>query len=161
MRAAKRLMSRGCFAGRIVRMNSSGWRGSVIDYLSWQNSPELRKSVQVILRDWGTWSRGGLPRLDYPDHEPWTTPSEESKEARLLRQAVDVDQASEVEHIVSTLAAATCHTKLARLLVLRYVDGLQCERMAKAYNREFKCEESPRMIEARLDNAEWLVACLL
>ena len=133
----------------------------MIDYLAWQNSPELRKSVQVILRDWGTWSRGGLPRLDYPDHEPWTTPSEESKEARLLRQSVDVDQARASEEIISTLATATVHAKLARLLVLHYVNGLTDEKLAKAYNREFRKNEAKRMVQARLDNAEWIFACLL
>lgn len=134
----------------------------MIEFEVWQNSPELRKSVQVILRDWGTWSRGGMPRLDYPGEQPWYVPPRcADSEKPPPRPAIDIAQAKEVEFIISTLAAATCHTKLARLLVLHYVNGLTGPRLAKAYNREFKRDESVRMVEGRLDNAEWLVACLM
>jgi predicted DNA-binding protein (UPF0251 family) len=40
----------------------------------WDNSRELRHSVEQRLRDWGWHQFGGEPDLGYPNHSPFTDP---------------------------------------------------------------------------------------
>ena len=132
----------------------------MIDWHVWSNSPELRKSVQLLLSDWGRWSQGGWPDLGYPSHEPWTTPPEEERAAR-YRAAIDVDQAERTEAAVRCLVADLGHERSGKLLVWRYVYGLSGDGLVSAYNRHFGTQDHKSAVLGRLDGAEWIVGCLL
>lgn len=132
----------------------------MIDWHVWSESPELRKSVQILLSEWGRWSQGGWPDLDYPSHAPWTTPPEAEREAK-YRAAIDPDQAERTEAAVRCLVADLGHERSGRLLVWRYVYGMSGDRLVKQYNRHFGAQDSKPQVLGRLDNAEWVMACLL
>ena len=133
----------------------------MIDRFAWDQSPHLQSAVRKILEDWGQWSRGGWTNLGYRSHIPGTSPPQEASENRLLRARIDVDLAKQSEFIISTLCAATDHRKGAILLKMRYVHGLDGERLAKRYRREMKLEDGDSVILARLADAEWAFASLM
>lgn len=132
----------------------------MIDWHTWSNSPETRKAVQILLSEWGRWSKGAWPDLGYPTHEPWTTPPEEAREAKYLA-AIDADQAERTEKAVRCLVHDLGHKKSGALLVWRYVYNLSGDRLVQRYNQHFRLNDSKPQVLGRLDNAEWVVACLI
>lgn len=132
----------------------------MIDWETWANSPELRKSVGIILSDWGRASRGGWPDLGYPSHQPWTTPPEEEREAR-CQKSIDMDQVERTEAAVRAMVADMGHERAGKLLVWRYVHGHDPETVVSIYNRHYKVNDHKSAVLGRLDCAEWICACLL
>lgn len=128
----------------------------MIDWIQWQESPELRKSVQILLADWGRAYRGGWPDLGYPDHQPWTTPPQ-----RDPAPPYDAEQAHQTEQAIRAMVAEFGHHKAGKLLVWRYVHGIGPDGLVSRYNREWQCNDSRGQVLARLDQAEWTVANLM
>lgn len=127
----------------------------MIDWPTWSNSPELRKSVQILLSEWGRASRGGWPELGYPDKVPWAPPTPKPS------ATYNPDNVERIESAVRALVADLGHERAGKLLVWRYVFGWAGDNLVERYNEHFRLRDSKAQVLGRLDVAEWTVGCLL
>jgi len=133
----------------------------MIDRETWANSPEMRQAVQRDLTNWGRWSAGGFPQLGYPSHDVMSTPSEEDKERRLIRGAVDVDKAEQVERVLTAYARQGQRGQVMTwALMAKYVNGQQPAGISQGLRALHGIRRDAKAVEAMLDEAEWVFACL-
>ena len=122
------------------------------DKFDWDNSPELRRSVERELDNWGTWSRqGNRINLGHPSQIPGATPPEHDPP-----RPVFIKGAEATEHVISTWCATTDRGKRgAFLLKCKYIERRPLEQIAEDYGRKFKQPTNKSRADALVDEAEW------
>lgn len=107
-----------------------------MDKTVWDNSPELRATVESDLRNWAVWSFGwGTRPLGYPQEQPF------SQSPKSPSPPCDVERAEETESklVLWRLLAKECEphyrknqVKLMAALKLHYLSNLAAHSKAKA-----------------------------
>lgn len=90
------------------------------DRETWENSKELRQSVEQRLRDWGWHMFGGEPDLDYPNHANFADPPKPDHQR--YHPEHGPDDAWSVHHVLSSLAQSSLkNLRNAEVLRMQFV----------------------------------------
>ena len=125
-----------------------------MDKTVWDNSDELRHSIERELDNWGAWSRqGGGTNLGFPQNIPGAGPPE-----RDPPRPVNVEKAWQTENVFK---AWRQHSTTRDgdfgcfLLKLKYMERQPLEKMAHDFNRKFRRRVGNGQIRAMLDEYEF------
>jgi len=124
-----------------------------VDKITWDNSPQMRQSVERELDNWGAWSQGGHTNLGYPRQMAGASPPDADPPP-----PVDVDAAWRTEQVLTAWAR---HGKDAAgiaglfLLKCKYVERRPIEKTTFDYRRKFRTGHTESAISAMIDEAEW------
>jgi len=123
-----------------------------MDKTVWDNSEELRHSIERELDNWGAWSRqGNRINLGHKQQIPGASPPE-----RDPPPVVNVGLAEATEHVISTWCATSDPGKEgAFLLKTKYVERRVLEDIGTHYRRKFKSSRSDSTVAALIDESEW------
>ena len=120
----------------------------------WDNSPELRASIESELDNWGAWSRlGATINLLYPSQMAGCSPPNRGPSV-----SVDEDKAWRTEQVLSTwrrLSDISGEVGVF-LLKLKYIECRPIEKIAYDYRRKFKCSRSDHQILEMIYEAEMM-----
>lgn len=116
----------------------------------WDNSPELRQSIERELDNWGNWSRqGSSVKLMFPDSSPWTTSPD-----RFPAPPVNISMAEATERVISTWGMASeSGRRGAFLLKLSHIERRPLETIQHDFHQKFKENRSCSVLDAMVDEA--------